>query len=120
MPKWAMAAFSGSVRVMFATVAGPELSVTSEPLLTSPEEYTYLGLIKAGQNEVFPTKKSVYKKDSGPMAALNFLFKQAARPAFPPNFVVRHDGRCGRCGRQLTVPSSIDKGIGPECATKMG
>ena len=69
---------------------------------------------------MFPTKKSVYKKDSGPMAALNFLFKQAARPAFPPNFVVRHDGRCGRCGRQLTVPSSIDKGIGPECATKMG
>lgn len=27
-----------------------------------------------------------------------------------------HEGRCGRCGRRLTVPSSIESGIGPECA----
>lgn len=29
-------------------------------------------------------------------------------------------GRCWRCGRMLTVPSSIESGIGPECATKVG
>ncbi len=29
-----------------------------------------------------------------------------------------HEGRCCRCHRKLTVPSSIAKGIGPECATK--
>jgi hypothetical protein len=33
---------------------------------------------------------------------------------------VYHAGRCGRCGRLLTVPSSIESGIGPECAQKMG
>lgn len=27
-----------------------------------------------------------------------------------------HEGRCGRCGRALTVPSSIELGLGPECA----
>jgi hypothetical protein len=27
-----------------------------------------------------------------------------------------HDGRCGRCGRPLTVPESIESGIGPVCA----
>lgn len=31
---------------------------------------------------------------------------------------VWHEGRCGRCGRRLTVPESIASGLGPECATK--
>jgi Family of unknown function (DUF6011) len=31
---------------------------------------------------------------------------------------IRHEGRCGRCGRMLTVPESIDIGIGPECIKK--
>ena len=26
-----------------------------------------------------------------------------------------HEGSCGRCGRTLTVPSSIASGFGPEC-----
>lgn len=38
---------------------------------------------------------------------------------FPPDWVVYHEGRCGRCARRLTVPSSIELGIGPECADKM-
>lgn len=26
-----------------------------------------------------------------------------------------HEGRCGKCGKKLTVPSSIENGLGPEC-----
>lgn len=26
-----------------------------------------------------------------------------------------HEGRCGCCGRRLTTPESIERGIGPEC-----
>lgn len=33
---------------------------------------------------------------------------------------VWHEGRCGRCGRRLTVPESIDTGFGPECAGILG
>lgn len=33
-------------------------------------------------------------------------------------FELRHEGRCGRCGRRLTVPESIDTGLGPTCAAK--
>lgn len=37
----------------------------------------------------------------------------------PSNFLhqleVWHDGRCGRCGRMLTVPESVSSGFGPEC-----
>lgn len=27
-----------------------------------------------------------------------------------------HEGKCGKCGRALTDPESINRGIGPECA----
>jgi hypothetical protein len=29
---------------------------------------------------------------------------------------VWHDGRCARCGRLLTVPDSVARGLGPVCA----
>ena len=32
------------------------------------------------------------------------------------NFEVWHAGRCGRCRRLLTDPSSIKRGLGPHCA----
>lgn len=31
-----------------------------------------------------------------------------------------HEGRCGKCGRPLTVPESIDTGIGPHCVKILG
>lgn len=40
----------------------------------------------------------------------------------PPDFFEQaefwHAGRCGRCGRVLTVPESIATGIGPVCASR--
>lgn len=33
---------------------------------------------------------------------------------------VWHEGRCGRCGRLLTVPDSIRVGLGPECQRVLG
>lgn len=31
------------------------------------------------------------------------------------NAEIWHEGRCGRCGRRLTVPESVASGFGPEC-----
>ena len=36
----------------------------------------------------------------------------------PEGLEVWHEGKCGRCGRKLTVPESIAIGIGPECLEK--
>jgi hypothetical protein len=36
----------------------------------------------------------------------------------PGSVDVLHSGRCGRCGRTLTTPDSIERGLGPECAHK--
>lgn len=38
----------------------------------------------------------------------------------PPRCEVWHEGQCGRCGRALTDPESIERGIGPECIKKVG
>lgn len=40
-------------------------------------------------------------------------------PSLPSDLEVWHEGRCGRCGRRLTVPESIATGLGPECAGKI-
>ena len=31
-----------------------------------------------------------------------------------------HEGHCARCGRQLTDPTSIERGFGPDCAAQLG
>lgn len=31
-----------------------------------------------------------------------------------------HSGRCGVCGRLLSNPESVERGIGPDCASKYG
>ena len=38
----------------------------------------------------------------------------------PSGYSIQHAGYCGRCGRLLTVPESIERGIGPDCAAMMG
>lgn len=77
-------------------------------------DYMYLGLIRNGSFGL--TKGSRAGKEAASVRAFEFFFRSIT---LHPQLVVRHEGRCGRCGRTLTVPESIDAGIGPECATKM-
>ena len=34
----------------------------------------------------------------------------------PAGYDTKHSGSCGRCGRELTDPESIKRGLGPTCA----
>ena len=42
------------------------------------------------------------------------------KAALPKTVEVWHEGICGRCGRKLTVPESVERGLGPECAGLVG
>jgi len=42
------------------------------------------------------------------------------RTRIPDGVEFWHAGKCGRCGRKLTDPDSIESGFGPECVTKIG
>jgi hypothetical protein len=93
--------------------------------LTGPEntsDYTYLGIIR--NFEFRTTAKSAGQLADGfpPAVAFAFLWKwvqpSQKKADMPSTMEFWHEGRCGRCGRKLTVPESIEAGIGPECASR--
>jgi hypothetical protein len=50
--------------------------------------------------------------------AMNWVLDHLSEGEMPPLTEIWHEGRCGRCGRKLTVPDSIAIGIGPDCLTR--
>jgi hypothetical protein len=87
-------------------------------VLTGPEntrDYTYLGTIRDGKYE--HGRKSSIGPDAPSARAFNWFWGHLNR--LPEQVEVWHVGRCGRCGRALTVPESIQLGLGPECKEKM-
>ena len=81
-------------------------------------DYTFLGTLFTGSNFVHG-RKSPIGKDAPSAKAFAWAVKYILRGEVPPNCEVHHEGRCGRCGRALTVPESITAGFGPECASRM-
>ena len=80
-------------------------------------DFTYMGLIREGRFTL--TKNSKVSADAPSYKAFDYFWNKT-NGAIPPQLVVHHEMKCGRCGRTLTVPSSITRGIGPDCAELMG
>jgi len=57
--------------------------------------------------------------DAPSFRALDWTMKQLFNNQIPDTLEIRHEGKCGRCGRALTRPESIDSGFGPECITRV-
>lgn len=91
-------------------------------LLTGPDnrdDYTYLGVVDLQAGTVRLTRASKYAETSWPVLLLRrvlLAYAQGRQQAIADaGWSVRHEGYCGVCGRALTVPESIERGIGPEC-----
>jgi hypothetical protein len=82
--------------------------------LVGPDHYEYVATI-FNRQELRLTRKSP-SPEYLPFRAFRYAWEWANQGIIPSDLEVRHEGRCGRCGRQLTHPDSIDRGIGPECA----
>ena len=87
-------------------------------LLTSPEEYTYIGVLDG--NGFRTTTKSKMTDESTPVRAFKFFHQNITHNLIPDSLEIRHSGKCGCCGRELTTPDSVDTGLGPICRKKMG
>ena len=85
--------------------------------------YSYLGRI-AGNGVFWHGRKTPKPGDIGrdaPSAvAFSWAWQKLVSDILPDTLHVWHEGRCGRCGRKLTVPESIASGFGPECAHHVG
>lgn len=82
-------------------------------------DYTYMGVING--NGFRPTKKSKISTDAVSFKGFNWLWNQvSSKTELPENVKFFHAGRCGRCGRTLTTPESVEMGFGPICMEKLG
>lgn len=79
--------------------------------------YTYAGILNARGFKTTP--KSKISADAPSVKGFDWLIKSLMlNPANLGAVEFWHDGKCGRCGRALTVPESVASGIGPVCAGK--
>jgi len=82
---------------------------------SNEDDYAYMGLIDA--RGFHCTTKSRVREEAPSYKAFSWFFaKLQAGGTMPKTLEVWHEGRCGRCGRKLTVPESVAAGLGPECA----
>lgn len=98
-------------------------------LLSGPDnegDYTYMGTMTRGTpSELVRTRKSRVSESAPSWKAVQWLLYHLYHANGSPDkamdqLEVWHEGRCGRCGRKLTVPLSVRTGFGPDCAELMG
>lgn len=100
-------------------------SIWFASLLTGSDnegDYSYFGNIKLRQAGHFfeVGRKSRLQAESAPVKAFAWFWSNLMKGHVSDTLRVWHEGRCCRCGRALTVPSSIENGVGPECVKHFG
>ena len=87
-------------------------------VLTGPDnsnDFTYLGMVM--ESGVHLTRASRYNKDSMIYKVADWCVRGIINDGIiPAGYSISHAGSCGRCGRKLTTPKSIELGLGPVCA----
>lgn len=81
------------------------------------QESRYLGVLDL--REFKTTKASNPNRDNKPIFAFQWFWLRLLGDILHDDVDVIHQGKCGMCGRKLTNPESILRGIGPECWEKM-
>jgi len=76
--------------------------------------YSYLGTVWEGTS-FYHGKKSKVAKDAQSAQVFKWAFPLLKSGRLPEVVNIYHEGKCGCCGRRLTVPESIEAGIGPIC-----
>ncbi len=92
-------------------------------LLTGPDntsDYSYLGILDAETGKIRPTAKSRARvTETRAWKVLEGAIRLIWGGLEVEGVEIAHAGKCGRCGRLLTDPRSIEAGIGPVCREAM-
>ena len=87
------------------------------------KDYSFLGSLQGkddGQIFYKHSPKSKVTEGAQSVKVIDWFVKKLQDGKMPASIKMYHEGFCGRCGRRLTVPESIQNGYGPECLDKMG
>ena len=93
----------------------PEGSQMAEYLIGPDNSRDFKGFAFVSGEKVGIWRK--FKEDSVLADALRILFEDPEEAGYA--YAVQ-SGNCYRCGRKLTVPESLNRGLGPECAKVIG
>jgi hypothetical protein len=92
-----------------STLVGPE----------NTRDYRYMGVLNRDGGTLHMTTGSKFKERSWQAVVFRRvcgrIWSGEGRLIEEAGWCVRHSGKCCRCGRKLTVPASLETGIGPEC-----
>jgi hypothetical protein len=78
--------------------------------------YKFLGFVDLNERKF---KKRYWDANFVGFKTWVWLLKNIERLEDFTKLAIYHEGRCCKCGMPLTVPESIDSGIGPECNKRM-
>ena len=113
---WERKKFDGSAIYFIGWLTGPD----------NENDYTYIGVLAPEtkytnrKHVIRLTAKSQVTEDSKVLAVARWIaWVILLDEMVPDGYFLNHAGRCGRCGRTLTVPESLERGIGPECWSRL-
>jgi hypothetical protein len=89
-------------------------------VLTGPDNesnYVFFASIRNGM--LNHGRNTSIGKDAPSASAFAWVWKQLQHGLISDQVQFWHEGRCGRCARPLTDPTSIKSGFGPECIKHM-
>ena len=87
-------------------------------LLAGPDNqnsYAYIGMVDKATGFFRLTKNSKRNENSPDVIIFKWVMQGVFNGMVLRGGHIHHEGKCGCCGRTLTVPESIKRGIGPEC-----
>lgn len=96
------------------------VSVLTGPDNDDDDSYAYLGRLDAETGHVSLTRASRLTDDATAVRVVRWAIRLIwINTELPVGYAVTHCGYCGRCGRLLTTPKSVESGFGPECTRRM-
>jgi len=101
-------------------LTGEKLPKWFVSVLTGPDNwanYTYAGMLENGHFRT--TGRSRISSNAPSMIVFQGWIELCLAGLETPGIEIWHTGRCGRCGRLLTVPESVAIGIGPDCLASL-
>jgi hypothetical protein len=90
-------------------------------VLTGPDNtraYSFVGTLYENLRFKYSGKSRI-TEDAKSIIMFKWFIQHLANKTLPDYISVFHEGKCGKCGRALTVPESIQSGFGPECSAKL-
>ena len=84
---------------------------------TNPYAYSFIGTVFEHNSFKYSSKAKMPLK-AKPVAIINTFLSFLSNNSLPKGVEMWHEGKCGCCGRRLTVPESISSGFGKLCLEK--